>query len=527
MYLMADAVINWFTRRPLLSITLAWISGILISGFSFPSIYILLAVIFLLILVIIKNPWYLLLFVFFISAAFSSYKREIYKTTILKGGTYTGYTENKADIYRDFDKTRWHTECFLTAKRNDKTWTTTNYKVILSGDETPPTPGNELIITAKNIMMPEPANIYHFDDIDWQLSRGISGRMNAVKIEYTGKLTGNATRYIVREYLHDRLLQAMSSNYSLLHTSLLEGIVLGAHGAPPPAIITDIFTRAGTIHILIVSGSQVALLAGIFLLPLLALPSGGLFFSYPRLRILLTICSFLILALYLIISDRGPSIDRAVLMVLLGALSMTLSFSKLGLNRSYRPDHITLLATAAFIQLLINPFLLYDPGFMLSYAAVAGMILIAPIFIRITHFLPRVLSFGLSATFGAIIATLPVLAWYFGNLPLVAPVSNLFIIPIAGLLLPIGLIAFLISAVSTTLAIPVCIFSGWLLDLLININRFMAHLPGASITFYTRSPLLIIIYFILCILILLLLQKISLRLQPDNPAVNLKPVKMW
>jgi competence protein ComEC len=206
---------------------------------------------------------------------------------------------------------------------------------------------------------------------------------------------------------------------------------------------------------------------------------------------------------------------------------MVLSFSPLALKRSYRPDHITLLATAALIQLLINPFLIYDPGFLLSYLAVAGMILMAPIFIRITHFLPRVISFSLSATLGAIIAILPVLAWYFGNIPLVSPISNLLIIPIASLLLPLGLIAFILSALSTTIAIPICYCCAWLLDALVSINQFMANIPGASITFYTRSPLVIIFYLISVTILLIILQKLAQKIQPLIPAIDQKPVRMW
>ncbi|MEI6519432.1 MAG: ComEC/Rec2 family competence protein [bacterium] len=528
MFLMAGTAINWLLRRPLFVITIAWIAGIILSEHFHPIAFLVLAIISLLIWLFKQaSSVFLLLFILFISSAYCSFKREIYDNVQITGGLYTGYTENSADIYRDFDKMRWRTEAVLTAKRNGNEWLPVTYHVIISGTDTPPEPGYEMNLTMKNMEMPESGNIYNFDDKTWQMSRGISGRMKVIALEYTGKPAGNATRSNIRVYLQTRLQQAMTGNYSALHTSLLSGIVLGAHGTPPPAILTDSFTRSGTIHILIVSGSQVALLAGIFLLPLLALPSGGLTFTYPRLRILLTICSLMVLAFYLIISDRGPSIDRAVLMVLLGTLSMVLSFSPLALKRSYRPDHITLLAAAALIQLLINPFLIYDPGFLLSYLAVAGMILMAPIFIRVTHFLPRVISFGLSATLGAIIAILPVLAWYFGNIPLVAPISNLLIIPIASLLLPLGLIAFMLSAINTTIAIPICYICAWLLDGLISINQFMANIPEASITFYTRSPLTIFIYLLSVIIFLIFLQKLAQKLQPLIPAVEQKPIRMW
>jgi competence protein ComEC len=146
---------------------------------------------------------------------------------------------------------------------------------------------------------------------------------------------------------------------------------------------------------------------------------------------------------------------------------------------------------------------------------------------RITHFLPRVVSFGLSATMGAVIATLPVLAWYFGNLPLAAPISNLLAIPMAALLLPLGLLSFLFSAIYTPLAVPICSICAWLLDTLVSSTQLIANIPGASITFYTRSPLMIIIYFAFCVFALNILQKISQKLQPKHPPIEQKPVRLW
>ena len=118
MFSMADTAINWLLRRPLLVICITWIAGIILSEYLSPTIFIILTAISLLIWLIKKlSPSFLLLFILFISAAYCSFKRDMYDSIHITGGLYTGYTENTADIYRDFDKMRWRTEAVVTSKK--------------------------------------------------------------------------------------------------------------------------------------------------------------------------------------------------------------------------------------------------------------------------------------------------------------------------------------------------------------------------------------------------------------------------
>src|SRR2546425_8198839 len=91
------------------------------------------------------------------------------------------------------------------------------------------------------------------------------------------------------------------------------------------------------------------------------------------------------------------------------------------------------LALAALLILAVRPNDLADPGFQLSFAATAGIVL-AP--------LPRGLVWGsLGVSIAAQLAVLPIALWHFNQLSTIGPIANLGVVPLAGvatvLLLPV------------------------------------------------------------------------------------------
>ena len=235
-----------------------------------------------------------------------------------------------------------------------------------------------------------------------------------------------------------------------VYAQLLEAIILGINGSPMPEQLIELFRKAGAIHLVIASGSQVALLGGLLLAPLALLPFGRVRTSYPRPRVVLLCCSLPLLGVYVALADRGPSMDRALLMVLLVALSVFLALSPLAARRSFRPDRLTLLAAAGLVILIVNPAMLFNPGMQLTFAALVGLITLTPVLMRLCHGIPLVFSLPPAMTVGAQCMTAPVLAWHFGAIPLYAPLTNLFSVPLVGLLLPLGLLTLLCAAIYPT-----------------------------------------------------------------------------
>jgi competence protein ComEC len=243
----------------------------------------------------------------------------------------------------------------------------------------------------------------------------------------------------------------------------------------------DVFSKAGLGHLLALSGQQVTLLAGLFLL--LLAPLGT--WRYPVLM--------LILAGYLLLVGIQPSITRAVLMGLALALAHWLGRGRLA--------PLQALALSVLFGLAYEPRWLLELGAQLSVLAVLGMIVLVPpinewvnggakywteqwparwprhwstpysaLFIKIVSFV----LLGLSTTIAAQLFTLPIIASSFGQIPPFAAIANLLVEPLAAVLVPLGFVAALLGP----LGIVINIVIGPLVSLLLFIAQQAANLPN-------------------------------------------------
>jgi len=221
------------------------------------------------------------------------------------------------------------------------------------------------------------------------------------------------------------------------------------------------FQRAGLAHALALSGLNVAILAGFFVV---------LLYWLGHWRYLATLG---ILLLYLVLVGPQPSLVRAVIMS--GLMLVGLFWGK------GKAEVLPALSLALFAHLLLEPYAIFSISFQLSYLAVLGMALVLPRLSRL-DFLnkitpPAIKPFegwinwiwtAFAVTFAAQVLLLPLLLHSFNQLPLISPISNLLVLPFLNLLVPLG---FLKLMLGNLLAWPVEILSqitlklvGWLSD---------------------------------------------------------------
>ncbi len=184
-----------------------------------------------------------------------------------------------------------------------------------------------------------------------------------------------------------------------------------------------IFARTGTLHVLAVSGMHVGLIYGLltWILGALTRFKLGKYFKFGI--IVLGIWS------YAFISGMGASILRAVVMF---------SFISLAQISGRKTHTFNLLAASACILFLFDPLCLFDPGFQLSYSAVAGIILIYPLLKKYCYSKFIVLKYIkelLALTLSAQVFTLPFSVFYFGQFPNLFLIANLLIIPLTTILI--------------------------------------------------------------------------------------------
>jgi competence protein ComEC len=159
----------------------------------------------------------------------------------------------------------------------------------------------------------------------------------------------------------------------------------------------------------------------------------SLFASWPRRRILSQVLIVLAIWVYAFLVGLPPSVVRAATMITVYAL----------LSIGYRERmSVNTLAFVAIIMLIISPSMLYDVGFQLSFMAVLSIVLwhpllngLIPLHVQQRHQWLSSLWGLITVSTAAQIGTAPLVAYYFGRLPVWFLLSNFIVIPLATVVL--------------------------------------------------------------------------------------------
>ena len=263
-----------------------------------------------------------------------------------------------------------------------------------------------------------------FDDFDY---KGYLEAKNIYALSYQPKiliLKSHGLNFFKEKVLKIKaaFVKRVNSLIAEPESSLLLGILIGAKKTLPENI-TNEFNKAGLSHIIAVSGYNISVIVGCL---------GYLSYLIGRKKnFWLTL---LFIGAFTILTGASASVIRAGLMGFLVLLS----------QRSGRMYHITSsLCLAAGIMVLQNPrILVWDAGFQLSFLATLGIVYGMPVLEKLTLWWTEVkfLKTILLTTLSAIIATLPLLLFEFGQLSIIAVVANLLVLPLVP---PVMFVGFL------------------------------------------------------------------------------------
>lgn len=288
-----------------------------------------------------------------------------------------------------------------------------------------------------------------------------------------------------------RLDQVIGASFDELHAGLLRSFLLGQRVALDERL-KQAFVETGTMHLVVISGFNVGLIAGILEI-LLRLAGLSL---RPRL-----VLSAVVLGGYCVVTGMQPPVVRATIMawIVLGAI---------GLDRVINWPNT--LAAAALLILCVNPAQLFDPGFQLSFGAVASLLVFTGrfrafleprlqfgpawsphLFVgpkgrdsafqrskQVGGWLRRYVAISLASTFAVWVGLWPVLAWYFHLVSPISIVANLVLVPLVSLLVGIGTVILMMGVMAQAVvrwAAPVLI---WLIELIVGCVRWFHHAPG-------------------------------------------------
>ncbi len=348
-------------------------------------------------------------------------------------------------------------------------------------------------------------------------SLGVSSVLTVGSEELAGRLGSGRLSPLARHAFgaQRRALEALaryvSGPYREATATVAASVIFGVHATPPPAEIAGAFQRAGTIHLLVVSGAVVSAVFGMVFLPgalgaswrrvLIERQSGwpvnyrGRVRFYPGLWT--AIIAIATVTYYAMLTEGGQAVTRAAVMGMLAALALALRrVPSVAREHGLNVDHYTLLAAAALAILVISPQALFQPGFQLSFAAVGAILYLTPKAMWLVGWLPRWLGYTIVGTVAAQLATFPILVWHFGQAPIGGFGANLLAIPLASVVLVSGM-ATCALAVIAPWAAPA---AGWVAGIstrwLVWVSGAFASLPWASVEVARPNVIAVVAWYV-------------------------------
>jgi len=275
-------------------------------------------------------------------------------------------------------------------------------------------------------------------------------------------------RDLIKSHLSDPLAGIMSA------------MILGDNFSLPEDVKTSL-NQSGLRHIISISGTHISIIMSILMGFLL-----GIGFS-RKTSGWLTIA---IIVLYIVlIGFLAPAIRSAVM----GAgIILAQIFGRL-------PDAFRFLLFAGAAMLLINPFLIFDIGFWLSFTATAGMIFFSKFFTSKIKKIVRIdwLSQVLGVTFSAQIFSLPIMLYFFGTSPIFAFFANMLVAPIIPFIIIFGFMALFLGLIFQPLVFIFFILIEILLKMFLFISDFSAQYFGLLLNFKINLLIVFASYILL------------------------------
>lgn len=230
-------------------------------------------------------------------------------------------------------------------------------------------------------------------------------------------IAGNARKYLIRA------LQTNGLDHQRL--AVVAAMLLGYDDLMNPEVEQQ-YVTAGAMHILCVSGLHV----GIVYLVMNFLLS---FIKQERFkRFVKPVIILLVIWAYALLTGMSPAVTRASVMISMFVIGGAI-------NRTN--DLFNTLAVSAVLMLFINPLLLFNVGFQLSYSAVLGILIFYKPLYGLFYFrfglVDKVWSL-LVISFAAQLGTFPLAAHYFHYMPAYFWVTNLFVIPLSFIIIAVG-----------------------------------------------------------------------------------------
>lgn len=412
-------------------------------------------------------------FHYFLSPPFAFDKKEV---------SFVGYVCNNPQI--EIEDVKYE---LCLWQMNDET---ASFKILITADLYPRYDYGE-VITGEGTLE-KPGIINGFDYQSYLLTKKIFGVMYKPKIDSSKQKTESNEQQTAGSRLKGALFKVKNKLEATIsqimpepEASFMNGLILGERSNLSPELVND-FNRTGTTHIIALSGYNITII----------IMAVNIAFGYLGKKRAFLI-SLILTLFFVIMTGASASVVRASIMV-----SLVLAAPLLG----RRAKSINILVLTAAVMLLFNPLILrYDLGFALSFLSISGLVLLSPILIkkfakgRLAK-TPAEIKSPLIETLSAQTFAFPLILYSFSRVSLIAPLTNVLILPFIPLTMAMGFAVGFIGMISKSLAEILAYFPFFFLKYMIMVVRFFSKLPLASIEI-NKFPVVITIFLYLLIII--------------------------
>lgn len=294
-----------------------------------------------------------------------------------------------------------------------------------------------------------------------------------------------------RKAIHDAAVAGLSGE----SLGLFLGMVLGEQSFIETGV-RDTFMASGTVHILSISGSHLGLLAllifsvirGTFhLLPATWIERISLRLTATRAAVLVTVP---VVSFYAVLAGAEMATVRSLIMIMVFGVGLWF-----GRGRNIA----TALAVAGLLMLIPHPEAVYDISFQLSYLSVGAMAMVLwtsqrkeetlsghevsalPPFPLWIDALRKKIWMAWRLSLAVSLATLPLVAMYFHQIPWLGLGANMVVVPLVGILvIPLGLFSGIAGLMMGSSTIPLAGANQWAFAALASGVGWIAQVPGAE-----------------------------------------------
>ena len=469
-------------KRPLLTILIGAIIGIIYGLYLETSIAITIIFLSLLLFYILKNRskfFYFILkrrkiiLVFLISIIFSIIYlifvnikyQKIYNETPKNVKTYaTVVSEPKeTEYYYSYEVKVQDKKFLMYVKKNSLAKIEYGAQILLEGEYIEPQ---------------EARNYKGFNYKEYLKTKKIYGSFKAEK--YTIIKENNVNIFIqYSNKIRNKIIEVTKEILSDETEGLMIGILIGENTEISEEI-TENFSKSSLSHIVAISGSHITyIVIGLsFILTKSKIPKKGIY-----------IITIIGLIFFMFITRFSTTVVRACVM------GIIMLFSKIAYRKL---DVLNSIAVSMLIILLDNPFAINDIGLQLSYLGTLGIVFLnLPILKFLKKYINEKLAEILSVTLSAQIAVLPITIINFNTISTVFIISNLLAIPISGIITIYGYANVFLGMAFIELGKIFGKILNLLTNLLIWIAEITAKVPFASVVVTTPNIISVTVYYVL------------------------------